>query len=519
VYELTFDVGLPRSENRLSLPIEHELRRHTAQPLIEITIVIDSVDFTLYGADTLVLVVPTISGGSKNRVMFAIEAQRAGPLQLSAAFFIKDRLFQRHILTFQVGVAAHSADRTNALIQGVTMESAFLLGQHVPGRRVSLLISRSAEDYRLVFQGAGVYRATLNFIEEDLAQWVEYARRELAAIVTPQDPAVPRHYHADTTSIPEEVFHASLRSLAKVGKRLYDNLFFGIRQGSDARALGTVLREISRCERLIVQVAASHFAFPWALIYDGENTETPDWQDFWGFKHIIECLPEFSQPTLRNFDSTIAIVGEIPLGFVCNNQIDADYGPLVATQRERFGDFSGVRLREYPTKGDLLELLADTAAPALIYCYCHAAGFLPREGEYGVDSSYLELTDGRLSLREMKEAVPMEQPPFINAPLVFINACQSLRLSPYLYDGLMPYLVTRGARGVIGTEINTPAPFAAEFATELLHRFTDNAVPIGILLLNLRRAYVRDRRNLLGLLYTLYSSGDVMIQRFAPERA
>ncbi len=35
---------------------------------------------------------------------------------------------------------------------------------------------------------------------------------------------------------------------------------------------------------------------------------------------------------------------------------------------------------------------------------------------------------------------------FERNPVVFLNACQSAELSPYLYDGLVPYFIARGAR-------------------------------------------------------------------------
>ena len=104
-------------------------------------------------------------------------------------------------------------------------------------------------------------------------------------------------------------------------------------------------------------------------------------------------------------------------------------------------------------------------------------------------------------------------PALAAAPLIFLNACESAELSPYLYDGLMPYFIARGARGMIGTEVETPALFAAEFAKEFLKRFIAGGITLGELLRNMRVEYLEQKNNIMGLVYALYSSGEVVIQR------
>ena len=104
-------------------------------------------------------------------------------------------------------------------------------------------------------------------------------------------------------------------------------------------------------------------------------------------------------------------------------------------------------------------------------------------------------------------------PALTSAPLVFLNACESAELSPYLYDGLMPYFIARGARGMIGTEVETPARFAAEFAKTFIQRFAAGGVTLGELLRDMRVEYLEQKNNIMGLVYALYSNGDVTIQR------
>ena len=97
--------------------------------------------------------------------------------------------------------------------------------------------------------------------------------------------------------------------------------------------------------------------------------------------------------------------------------------------------------------------------------------------------------------------------------MVFLNACQGAELSPALYSGLVPYLVQKGARGVIGTEVDTPALFAAEFAKRFFPRFLSGEETLGEVMLALRREFVQHHHNVLGLVYAMYSNGDVCVVR------
>src|SRR5258706_11873761 len=103
----------------------------------------------------------------------------------------------------------------------------------------------------------------------------------------------------------------------------------------------------------------------------------------------------------------------------------------------------------------------------------------------------------------------------MDTPLGFLNACQSAELSPYIYDGLVPFLVARGAHGVLGTEVNTPVYFAKEFALAFLDEFCKGERTLGELLRDMRRKYRDEKHNMLGLIYALYASGDMIVKRSA----
>ena len=128
----------------------------------------------------------------------------------------------------------------------------------------------------------------------------------------------------------------------------------------------------------------------------------------------------------------------------------------------------------------------------------------------GPDASCLVFGgDRRLTLGDLNLYAPARQP-LAGAPLVFVNACESAELSPLFYDGFVPYFMSKGARGVIGTECSTPALFASAWADRFFTRFLGGE-PLDQAVLGLRREFVERHHNLLGLLYAVYCDGDTRI--------
>lgn len=517
-YDLKFNVGLPQAEDiARSGSIETAMSQMAAErATATILIVLDSSDFTIYGKKEQTIIVPRV-GPSKNTATFTIEPVKDGKGTITASCFFNGEVFQQVSLTLftgeQDGDTQQAADAT---FRGRTLGSVMVQPVYQKAKTLSLIIQPEVSGYSCILNNGGVSRAHLRLSQTKIAELIRFARTTFEQVTTTASGGVFVYVQDDTT-IPQDVYASSLAKLAKLGAYLFDQLFYD-GQGADARAIGDFLRDYSQQQRLNVQVVAQDFIFPWALLYDrtppprGGTTVEPE--GFWGFKHIIEYKPEFTASTLVNFDPVIAIDETMTLGFVYNTTIDAQMSaPLIADQRMFFPTLPGVKVNEYATTSDLYELLRTTDAPEqLLYFYCHATGNQPDEPG-GVQSSCIELSDAAAMISDLKMNAPASEPPLKRAPLVFVNACQSARMSPYLYDGLVPYLLNRGARGVIGTEVNTPAHFAAEFARTFFEQFTAGGKPLGELLRDLRYHYVREKRNVMGLLYALYSSGDVMIVR------
>jgi hypothetical protein len=154
-------------------------------------------------------------------------------------------------------------------------------------------------------------------------------------------------------------------------------------------------------------------------------------------------------------------------------------------------------------------LAAASTPDQILYFYCHAVSKSLAEGG-GPDTSTLVLSgQGRLTLGDLNLFAPSKKH-LPGTPLVFINACESAELSPLFYDGFVPYFMAKGARGVIGTECETPALFAAEWASRFFDHFLAGQ-SLGQAFLDLRREFYYQHNNLMGLLYALYCDGDTQI--------
>jgi hypothetical protein len=164
------------------------------------------------------------------------------------------------------------------------------------------------------------------------------------------------------------------------------------------------------------------------------------------------------------------------------------------------------------TSGDAVrEALASAATlDQIFYIYAHAVAASP-DSPSGPDGSALVLTGSQsLTVDDLRLRARVEAR-LAGAPLVFVNACRSAELSPRFYGGFVPYFVDKGARGVIGTECDTPALFAAEWATRFFDEFLEGGRSLGEVFLTLRRRLWRDEGNLLGLVYALYCDGDTQV--------
>jgi len=237
---------------------------------------------------------------------------------------------------------------------------------------------------------------------------------------------------------------------------------------------------------------------------------------FWGFRHQISQPLQAVTPTpcgqipveiasageyqgVTSFDSTIY------LHRVQNERLKLAIGvhPGLAQAERLPVDITALRPNEleitYESARDrVLELLKQGGFHFYIL-YCH--------GDCDDQEAKFKLVFGPLqderpisceNLNPLKISWP-EQP----KPLVLLNGCETVAVTPEIAHGLLDRLHELGAAGVVGTEIKVYPRLAYPFGLEILERLLCGA-SLGEAFLEERKELLR-QLNPLGLAYTYYA--------------
>jgi hypothetical protein len=506
VYTLTFDVDTELRDAAVG-GVEFGYRFQAGEQLVELTVQLSSDDFDIYTGPQQ-LRVPR-SGRSKGKARFDIEAKHEGEGIINAVFLKEGNFVQLLTLKLNTGVAGR-AGVLSAETLGRPVDAAFVLQP----RDVNLTILNTGAGFQVIMSGAVGAMATLPITLPQLDQMITQVRQELRDIVYLEaGPNKARVYQAGI-DIPPAANQVAVQRLAKAGFRLYQRIFYGPAADSQANLLGDRLREMAQKEMLKIQIFSQQFVLPWGILYmaDEYDPNQVDPELFLGLKHIIEHIP--LQQTMQVIDNTIDSRPSLAISLNVNADIDQKMGvPLITDQVKYWDKISqkgGAQVIVRRSKDEVTQALADASTPdRIVYFYCHAISKSLAEGG-GPDASTLVLSgDGRLTLGDLNIEAPLKKV-LPGAPLVFINACESAELSPLFYDGFVPYFMAKGARGVIGTECETPALFAAEWAQRFFDHFLTGK-SLGQVFLDLRREFYYKHNNLMGLLYALYCDGDTQI--------
>ncbi len=506
LYTLLFDVDL---EQRLAAIATDEWRYQApeGEETAAITIRLETEDFNLLDGPEQKLFVPR-SGRSKNRAKFPLEPLHEGECLLNAVFLKDGSFIQVMTLKFMVG----ELFSTQTLGRGV--EAAFLARP----RDVSLTILNTGAGFQMILIAPGVAAsAHLPIKLDELQDIAAQARQKLLDVVYAEGEG--ERYFQQRIDIPPDVNRFALQYLAQAGLLLYQRLFFGPSADEQTRLLGRRLRELALKEKLNIQIFSQDFVLPWALLYLAERYEPDQIQPelFLGFKHVIEHIP--LQPRMHVTDNRLDSQNGLTVSLNLNTDIDREMKVSLVGDQIRYWDElakGGARLSlvQRTTTQEVTRALSDPATPdQVLYFYCH--GISQDVGEQGgISRSRLVFSNkGTLTLEDLKLYAPAVNPEDILAgsPLVFINACESAQLSPLVYDGFVPYFMSKGARGVIGTECEVPALFAVEWARRFFDRFVQGDT-LGQIFLDLRREFFFTHNNPMGLLYSLYVDADTRVE-------
>jgi hypothetical protein len=513
-YTLAFDVDVTRRVDAIvtapfaAPQVEKQLFPQGIDEVV-LTVQLDSDDFDL-STSTSKLRLPR-SGRSNTKARFDLSPRHGGACSVKATVHKEGNFIQQMELTFLVGVDWPMPVRVTAT--GRPPSAAAL----VHPRDVALSMSPTIGGYDFVMWRPVSSRARLPLQPAFLASAVETARRELTKVVMQRD-AAGNHVFQTGIEIPKAEQDIALKTMARAGSLLFQKMFFGPAAGADSKACGEFLRKMAsdRTKRLKLQIVAESTPVPWGLLYVGDASAgaTMDWDNFIGMRHLIEQIP--LQNTFTTSECEIpSDRPQLAISVNVNSGIDAQMGINLVAQQQLFWESAAaarkhMRVIQRTTSAQVVQALADVATDdQILYFYCHAESTgLTDPG--GPDASCLVLSDAPITLSDLN----LDAPTTIQLrgnPLVFINACESAEMSPAFYDGFVPYFMAKGARGVIGTECKTPALFAVEWAKRFFMRFLDGE-PLSETFLALRREFLEEHRNPLGLLYAIHCDGDTRIQ-------
>jgi hypothetical protein len=304
---------------------------------------------------------------------------------------------------------------------------------------------------------------------------------------------------ADNSSLLEE--------LSLAGFRLYQLLFAGDNATDDLLGVGDWLREsIAKKDVAILQVVADGFPVPWPLLYPAERWDpfNISWDNFIGMQCVVEQLP-LTNPTPQSPEPTIESVPDLVVRALFNDSIDERIPTKPLAEQRRYWAHTHTTLLASTKADDLIYgALATTANDKVLYLYCHATS--PSKDP---EASELIFGDKAISLQQLRDFAPRRDK-LAGHPLVFINACESADLTPQFYGGFVPYFLGKGARGVIGTECKVPGLFASEWAKAFFDElFAGKA--LGEVVLVLRRRFLEEYNNPLGLLYGVHCDADTVV--------
>ena len=481
---------------------------------VTLTVLVQSADFDC-PSESFTLVVPR--QGDSETLQFAVRPRNEGRCELNILFYKGETFIQLLTLTYTVG------ELFKKDASGRVMEAAFM----VKPRSLNLTILESRGGFQVIMsRGGQKIVATLPLTKNDLDIKIREMRRVLREKVVFQRDAQDKPIYTKTIQLDPQYRQQGLSVLAEVGYQTYRALFFSDNPDLDEEKrhalaqLGETFYQLARGgQPLSIQIFSQHFMLPWGILYIARPEEFdpgqvhPEW--FLGFSHIIEHIPLWQSRQMQSTDTIMDTRDGLTVSLNVNPIIDQELrAPLVASQTEywRALEHSGkVKLVMRDNPQALLDAMKETSSTEdeVVYFYVHAKSIGWSEGGPGL-SALIFAPNASLTLETLHKKAPYTNL-LPGEPLVFINACETAELSPLFYDGFVPYFLAKGARGVIGTETEIPAIFASEWARRFFERFLAGE-PVGSVVLHLRKEFLEQENNILGLLYALYVDADTHLE-------
>jgi hypothetical protein len=306
-----------------------------------------------------------------------------------------------------------------------------------------------------------------------------------------------------------------LPRMATLGYKLFIQIF-AASGPSENKTLAKKLQEAMRKRPLNVRITSDSFFAPWSLLYAGDDPDTAgpiQPEHFWGYHHWIEHTP----PGQRV--DHVCDLSPVRIGIQFDQKIDQEFkvaclAPVLGLlQKIPQGRLESIRR---PLRTDFEKAVRSGPRDEhILYFCCHAT----HQGDLPQQRPYIVLSD--LPRNAMPNWITPDDisiwlglNEFTNRPLVFLNACGVTQISSSFYRNFARAFLNGSACSVIGPQVAVPAVFAGEFARAFFKEFLqggpNNAV--GEIIRRLRRHFLDNHGNPLGLIYELYRGSDVFLR-------
>jgi tetratricopeptide (TPR) repeat protein len=462
-----------------------------------------------------------------------------GIAQLRIAIYYQRNLIQSQLLTAKIVEMEQRGEGHSSIID-YTLTSDLRDLSFLPPRTLHILTNDNADgSHRIVINGEGDDVLAFNLTEGQIRVTIEAAREALRNVHfeeyggTLGSRRQRRNLLDSKNAKTREAFIKDLARLAPLGWKLW-TLLLKDRLEWRKMLLAPATIQVSR-------TISSTLAFPWALVYDipldsqGQHKVCPlieNWNEnkglidlsvyccphesthglknticpfgFWGFRHAIEQPP--SMPSGRNLPVLIHMTNHPPeLVVGLSQSLDKDQtAKHLQVMKNQLTLFT---VQDRTSLEGIIAALADPVE--VVYFYCHGG----REPLVGTSqhTPYLQVgEDERFQPSDITTWRVADWPENHweqTSPLVFINGCHTVELTPELLVNFVDAFSTAYAAGVIGTEISIEQGIAAEAAEHFFNTFQQGKT-VGQALQQMRLHFLA-QGNLLGLAYTPYCSASL----------
>jgi hypothetical protein len=463
-----------------------------------------------------------------------------GEATARVGIYFRHQLLQSQRITVTIRDASGAPGRQVAETDFVLSGSLGNL-DHLEARTVTFLMNDDVGgDHTLAVVGGGPPRS-FTLTDARMRSTSALSRRALQEVCSTLRDGVPDEYRfgSDNQGRPDRLLD-DVRELARVGYQLYTDLVTG-QDWEFQDELQATLQGAAT-----IQVAATRSAtlvFPWALVYDKPldldarhtlceefrrgltSGAPPGWLDrlrcfdsqcastqdatvicpsgFWGFRHIIEQplsthrqAHAASEPVIQDVPRTITTIGSANLLMAVSEDL-----ARLTDHRADVEALAHYRTEVRSDRIDIGESLQRTDLQ-VVYFYCHG----------GRQDLQVWLGVGRQQRLYPADLTRWHIRWPTSHPLVFINGCRTVGVTPDDLTSFLRSLSYSRASGVIGVEITIPEELAQRFAIDFLGPFGDGA-PVGELVRSARR-HLLEKANPLGLAYTPYCVADLRLDPF-----